>query len=104
MSDIENLSSKVDSLIDDFLSTDAYKRYRILKDELDNDEYLSSLLKKREELQSSIKYLKDEKKDEAISICKKIQIEYENSPLYINFITAKEELLELIKPLTEAKL
>lgn len=104
MNDIDILKDEKNELVKTFLETDSYKRYRLLKDELDKDTHLSSVLKKREELQASIKYLKDEKKDEAISICKKLQIEYESSPLYINFLTAKEELLNLIKPLTEAKL
>lgn len=104
MTEIETLNKKVDDLIKDFKSLPTVINYLNLKQALQEDEYLSKICEQRKKLQSSIKYLKNEKKDEAMKACKELQIEYENSPLYINYISAKEEVLKLIEPLTEAKL
>jgi hypothetical protein len=55
-------------------------------------------------LQSTIKLLNGSKRDEVMKVCKELQIEYDNNPLVINYLTAKEEVLKLIEPLTETKL
>ncbi len=44
------------------------------------------------------------KRDEVMKVTKELQIEYDNHPLVINYLTAKEEVLKFIEPLTETKL
>jgi cell fate (sporulation/competence/biofilm development) regulator YlbF (YheA/YmcA/DUF963 family) len=71
---------------------------------VENDEYLIKIKTQREKLQSTIKLLNGSKRDEVMKVCKELQIEYDNNPLVINYLTAKEEVLKLIEPLTETKL
>lgn len=104
MNEIEELKKEAQNLISDFKGLEIVKRYHLLKRTLEEDVHLNEIRIQREKLQSSIKLLKNDKKDEAIKICKELQIEYDNSPLVINYRCIKEELLDLIKPLTEAKL
>ncbi len=104
MNEIEDLTSKAMKLLEDFSGLDVVRRYHELLKAVEEDTRLSSLKKQRESLQSSIRYLKDEKKDEAIKACKEMQIEYDNDPLVINMRQQKEEILKLIEPLTETLL
>ena len=104
MNEFSDLSADIETLLSDFESTPAFQRYRSLKSILEKDFHLTEIKKQRETLQQSLKFLKNEKKDEAIKICKELQIEYDNNPIVINFKEAEKELLELLKPLTETKL
>lgn len=104
MNEIDGLNQKAEDLLSDFKSLDIVKRYQSVATSLKEDERLQKLKHDREKLQASIKYLKNEKKDEALKACKEMQIEYDNDPLVINYLSLKEEILELIKPLTETKL
>ena len=104
MTEIEELNKKADTLLKDFSSLAIVIRYQKLKKALEEDTYLQGLKKQRQTMQDSLRYLKDARKDEAMSICKQLQIEYETSPLVVNFLSTKEEILQLIQPLTEAKL
>ncbi|MCR4697922.1 MAG: YlbF family regulator [Bacilli bacterium] len=104
MSEIEELTLQAEKLLADFTSLDAVKRYKELKAAVENDEYLIKIKTQREKLQSTIKLLNGSKRDEVMKVCKELQIEYDNNPLVINYLTAKEEVLKLIEPLTETKL
>ena len=104
MSEIVELTLQAEKLLADFTSLDAVKRYKELKAAVENDEYLIKIKTQREKLQSTIKLLSGPKRDEVMKVTKELQIEYDNNPLVINYLTAKEEDLKLIEPLTETKL
>lgn len=104
MTELESLYEKADSLIASFHCLPVVRRYQELSLAIAKDEHLTKIKKQRETLQASLRYLKNEKKDEAIKACKQLQIEYDNDPLIINFLSLKEEILKLTEPLTETKL
>ena len=104
MTELEELYDKVDSLLASFHKLPIVQKYQALSLAIKEDKHLMEIKGQRERLQSSIRYLKNEKKDEAIKACKELQIEYDNDPLIINFLSIKEEILKLIEPLTETKL
>lgn len=100
----EELGEKEKKLVEDFASLPEVKRYLSLKKAVEKNERLQSLLSERKKLQASIKYLSDAKKEEAIKACKEMQIAYDNDPLVINYNASKEEVYNLLTPLTEADL
>lgn len=104
MNEFSDLSVDIEKILSDFESTPAYQRYRGLKKVLEEDSHLTEIKRQRETLQQSLKYLKNEKKDEAIEVCKELQIEYDNNPIVVNYKEAEQELLKLLEPLTETKL
>lgn len=104
MSEIDEITLQAEKLLEDFSRLDTVRRYHALLKAVEEDTHLSSIKKQRESLQSSIRFLKNEKKDEAIKACKELQIEYDNDPLVINMRQQKEEVLKLIEPLTETVL
>lgn len=104
MSEIEDLYKKADRLLNDFSSLDIVQRYHFLNQELEQDIHLQEIKKTREDFQSKLKYISSDKKDEVLSLCKRLDIEYKNDPLVINLLSVKEEINEIIKPLTETKL
>jgi cell fate (sporulation/competence/biofilm development) regulator YmcA (YheA/YmcA/DUF963 family) len=104
MTELDELYDKVDSLLASFHDLPIVQKYQALSSAIKEDKHLMEINEQRERLQSSIRYLKNEKKDEAIKACKELQIEYDNDPLVINFLSTKEEILKLIEPLTETKL
>lgn len=101
MNEIESLLNEADEIVKAFKDLELYKKYKILKKNVENDAHLRQIKTDREKLQPTIKFLKGAKKDEAMKICKELQIEYDNSPLVINYLNAKNELLDLIRILTE---
>ncbi len=104
MNEIEELTAQADKLLQDFSSLPIVKRYKELKAAVENDEHLIKIKTQRQKLQSSIRLLQGAKRDEVMKVCKELQIEYDNNPLVINYLTTKEEVLKLIEPLTETKL
>lgn len=104
MSEIEELTLQAEKLFSDFKSLACVKRYKELKRAVESDEYLIKIKTQREKLQSTIKLLSGPKRDEVMKVTKELQIEYDNHPLVINYLTAKEEVLKFIEPLTETKL
>lgn len=100
----EELYEEASKLLSDFQTLKEYTRYQALKKALQEDQDLQKLLSDRKRLQGDIKYLHGEKRAECIRICKKLQDEYDSSPLVINFKEAKEELLKILSVLTEASL
>ncbi len=104
MTEIESLYQKANQLLKDFSSLEIVSRYHFLKNALKEDSHLQEIKKTREDFQSKLKYISSEKKDEVLSLCKRLDIEYRNDPLVINLLSTKEEIDEIIKPLTETKL
>ncbi len=104
MNEIEDLYLQADQLLNDFSSLNIVQRYHFLKRELEQDAHLQEIKKTREDFQSKLKYISSEKKDEVLSLCKRLDIEYKNDPLVINLLSVKEEIDDIIKPLTETKL
>lgn len=100
----EELYQEVDKLLLDFSSLALTKRYQIAKKALAEDQHLQQIDQQRKKLQHGIRYLPDDKKHDRILACKKLQEEYDNHPLVINYRQLKEEVLQLIKPLTETRL
>lgn len=97
----EELLLEALSLSESFQELDIVKRYLICKKNISENKYLNEILDERIKLQKTIKDLKDEKKDECIKKCKELQIEYDNNPLVINYKELKNEIFELLKPITE---
>lgn len=100
----EELYQAVSQLLEDFRSLELVQRYRAAKQALASDDRLQTIEEQRKKLQHGIRYLPDDKKHDCIRACKELQEEYESHPLVINYQTLKDEVLELIKPLTEAHL
>ncbi len=104
MTELETLDAQIDSLVENFRELDLVKQYHALKKALEEDASLNELQQKRKKLQSSLRFFSGNTYTEALNTCKQLQKEYESSPLYVNFMTCKEEVLKLIEPLTETKL
>lgn len=104
MTEIERLQEEADMLLEHFRSLELVKRYQLLQKALKEDKRLSDIKKRREDLQSSLRFLSSNERSQALKTCKELQEEYESSPLYINYMSCKEEVLKLIEPLTETKL
>lgn len=99
MTEIE-LLKEADTLIEEFKSLELVKEYQRVKVAIDSDLHLKEIEEQRKRLQSSIKYLKDAKKDECIKAAKELQIEYDNNPLVINYRTLKAEIMNLLSVLS----
>jgi cell fate (sporulation/competence/biofilm development) regulator YmcA (YheA/YmcA/DUF963 family) len=104
MTEMDDLYLEAEKILQDYASLDTVRKYQLAKEALENNTHLTQIRMQRERLQHSIRLLKDDKKDEAMKACKELQIEYDNDPLVINYLTLKEEVLKLIEPLTETKL
>ncbi len=104
MTEIERLQEEAEKLLDHFCSLDLVKRYHLLEKALKEDKRLSDIKKRRENLQSSLRFLSSAERSQALKTCKELQEEYESSPLYVNYLSCREEVLKLIEPLTETKL
>lgn len=99
MSEKEDLLKEIDILVDSFKSLPIYNRYISLKKAINEDKHLQDLLKNEEDIKKSLKFLKNEEKQEAIKKAKSYLEEYNNSELVLNYKACKEELLELLEPL-----
>ncbi len=99
MSEKEELLKEVDVLINSFKSLPLYNRYISLKKAISEDKHLQDLLKNEEDIKKSLKFLKNEEKQEAIKKAKAYLDEYNNSELVLNYKACKSELLTLLEPL-----
>ncbi len=103
MSEEEELLSKADQLVKDFIQTDTYLLYKKLKEEVNSNERLNHLMESRKALQKGLRYRDNEKKAAALKAAKDLQSEFDNDPLVINLKAQEEELKNRISILTEEK-
>lgn len=104
MKETEDLCQRIDALFDDFLTVDCVKTYLALSQAVFRDPKLTELKRKREEMQKSLRFLSNEKKDECIKMCKELQIAYDEDPLVVNCRSAYQEVLSLLDPISQTKL
>lgn len=99
MSEKDELLKEVDDLVSSLHSLPLYQRYVSLKKSIHEDKHLQDLLKNEEDIKKSLKFLRNEEKQEAIKKAKQYLDEYNNNELVVNYNSVKQELLELLSPL-----
>ena len=97
----EELLLEIDSFVAAFSELKVVKKYKVYKEAVKNDERLNSLIEDRAKLQKDLKYLQNEKKDECIKLCKELQIEHDNDPLYVAYQSYHKMVMDLLLPLRE---
>ncbi len=96
----EKLKKKANDLVLAFETLDLYNDYLLLKKEVETDSYLQGLKRDRDTLQKKLKYFKTEEKKDALKLAQKLNDEYNNSPLVINYLAIKKELESLLNSFT----
>lgn len=101
---IEDCQKEAEKLLEDFRNLGLVKRYQAAKKSLEENERLSLLKKEREDLQHSLRFFTGEEKKEGFEKARELEKQYQEDPLVINYETLKEEVYQLLAPLTEANL
>lgn len=101
MNDIEKLKEDAFHLVNDFYSLDLYKKYLIIKEEIEKDLELTKLKKEKDFLQKNLKNYHGKEKKEAFKLARELNDEYDYSPLITNFNSIKKQLEELLSPFIE---
>ncbi len=92
----EELRQEIDAFVKDFSELKSVKAFVRLKKAVREDIHLNRLEEQRRILQKGLKYMKDAKKDACMKACKELQIEHDNDPLYVNYLSAKKDVLSLL--------
>lgn len=101
MNDIDKLKEDAFLLANDFFSLDLYKKYLIIKEEIEKDVELNKLKKEKDFIQKNLKNFHGKEKEEAFKLAKQLNDEYDCMPLIINFNSIKKQLEELLSPFIE---
>lgn len=101
MNETEKLKKEAFLLANDFSTLDLYKKYLIIKEEIEKDAELSKLKKEKDFLQKNLKNYHGKEKEEAFKLARELNDEYECSPLIINFNSIKKQLEEILSPFIE---
>lgn len=99
MTEKERLLNEAKQLIEDYHSLDLYKRYLSLRKAVLESKELSDLYQKQDSLKRSAKFLSGDEKKECLKKAKEYYDSYRSSPLYVNYLQCKEELIKIVSPL-----
>ncbi len=98
------LLDKIDNLLRDFRELSETRRYLALKKAVEEDRRLALLLEESRALQKKARLLPTPNKEAMLEKAKSLYREYEEDPLVVNLRSCKEELLDLLRPLSDFRL
>lgn len=93
------LLEKIDRFLEDFLSLPETKRYLALKDAVEKDGRLASLLSEVQALQQEARKAPYDKRKALLERAKALHDRYEDDPLVVNLRSGREVLLCLLEPI-----
>lgn len=96
MEELNKIEEKIDQIISLITNSNSYKRYEVLKEEINNHDKINELVNKIKDLQK-IAVKKEYNKEDINSIDKEIESLYKelnNIPLYIEYNNYLEKLDE----------
>ncbi len=100
----DELINKANILSKEFQNLDEYKEYKKIEKAISKNKRLNYLSKEIEKKKKSLPLLGRKVQLQVLVEIKKLKDEYDSHPLVVNYNQLKNQLIELIKPLTDLKI
>lgn len=100
----DELINKANILSKGFQNLDEYKEYKKIEKAISKNKRLNYLSKEIEKKKKSLPLLGRKVQLQVLVEIKKLKDEYDSHPLVVNYNQLKNQLIELIKPLTDLKI
>ena len=100
----DELINKANILSKEFQNLDEYKEYKKIEKAISKNKRLNYLSKEIEKKKKSLPLLGRKVQLQVLVEIKKLKDEYDSHPLVVNYYQLKNQLIELIKPLTDLKI
>lgn len=100
----DELINKANFLSKEFQNLDEYKEYKKIEKAISKNKRLNYLSKEIEKKKKSLPLLGRKVQLQVLVEIKKLKDEYDSHPLVVNYYQLKNQLIELIKPLTDLKI
>ena len=98
---MNDLIKKAEELVNMFSHLDIFRRYLMMKNELENDAYLLKLKEDIKKIKNNLHLLKADQRKIYLSLLKKMEEEYSSYPLMCNFNSLKKQLQDMVLPFTQ---
>ena len=98
---MNDLIKKAEELVNMFSHLDIFRRYLMMKNELENDAYLLKLKEDIKKIKNNLHLLKADQRKIYLSLLKKMEEEYNSYPLMCNFSSLKKQLQDMVLPFTQ---
>ena len=97
---MNDLIKKAEELVNMFSHLDIFRRYLMMKNELENDAYLLKLKEDIKKIKNNLHLLKADQRKIYLTLLKKME-EYNSYPLMCNFNSLKKQLQDMVLPFTQ---
>ena len=98
---MNDLIKKAEELVNMFSHLDIFRRYLMMKNELENDAYLLKLKEDIKKIKNNLHLLKADQRKIYLTLLKKMEEEYKSYPLMCNFNSLKKQLQDMVLPFTQ---
>ena len=98
---MNDLIKKAEELVNMFSHLDIFRRYLMMKNELENDAYILKLKEDIKKIKNNLHLLKADQRKIYLTLLKKMEEEYNSYPLMCNFNSLKKQLQDMVLPFTQ---